>query len=593
MFIISSLLKHKLSCHFALLILTLFCSSNSLACAVAEPESADNWLIDDTVLISPEPNVQISVLTVRPRNQSEPLPIALNFTIYAEENRMLDIDQATEAAKQGYIGVIAYSRGKHLSKSEKRPYETEVNDVNAVIDWLARQPWGNGSIGMYGGSYEGFTQWAATKKLHPALKTIVPYVAAIPGLGLPMENNVFLNANYGWAFHVTNNQYKDNRIYEQRQRWNDINQAWYKSGQSYRSLDSFDERPNPFFQKWLRHPSYDSYWQAMVPYKSDYANIDIPILSITGYYDDAQVSALHYFNEHYRFNPDANHYLIIGPYDHFTAQTGAKDTLRGITIEPVAKIDVKKITFEWFDYILKNGKRPAIIKDKINYQPIGHNKWMHASSMAAFNSTKQTFYLSSQQENNIAVLSRVQPTEQSALKQQFDMRDRGTQNQYYPWPIESKNIDIGDGILFLSEPFESQMELSGQWSALLKVKTNKQDFDISLVLYEQMADGRFFNLGYYLGRASYADNMSKRNLLVPEQINSVSVARTKMISKVLQKGSRIGLLVAVNKNNFAQINYGTGKDVSAETIEDANEALIIEWLNTSRVRVPLTEFKEH
>jgi hypothetical protein len=32
--------------------------------------------------------------------------------------------------------------------------------------------------------------------INPALKTIVPYVAAIPGLGVPMENNVFINANY-------------------------------------------------------------------------------------------------------------------------------------------------------------------------------------------------------------------------------------------------------------------------------------------------------------------------------------------------------------------------------------------------------------
>lgn len=71
------------------------------------------------------------------------------------------------------------------------PYEYETKDVNAVIDWIIQQSWSNGRVGMYGGSYSGFAQWAAAKYLHPALKTIVPYVAAIPGLGLPMENNVF------------------------------------------------------------------------------------------------------------------------------------------------------------------------------------------------------------------------------------------------------------------------------------------------------------------------------------------------------------------------------------------------------------------
>ena len=40
----------------------------------------------------------------------------------------------------------------------------------------------------------------------------MPYVAAIPGYGLPMANNVFLNANYGWVFiqPITNT---DNQTY--------------------------------------------------------------------------------------------------------------------------------------------------------------------------------------------------------------------------------------------------------------------------------------------------------------------------------------------------------------------------------------------
>ena len=43
----------------------------------------------------------------------------------------------------------------------------------------------------------------------------------------------------------------------------------------------------------------------------------------------------------------------------------------------------------------------------------------------------------------------------------------------------------------------------------------------------------------------------------------------KLISKKLQKGSRIVIVVNVNKNNNAQINYGTGKDVNIERIKDA------------------------
>ena len=42
------------------------------------------------------------------------------------------------------------------------PYEHDGDDARAVIDWISRQPWSDGRVGMYGGSYNGFTQWAAT-----------------------------------------------------------------------------------------------------------------------------------------------------------------------------------------------------------------------------------------------------------------------------------------------------------------------------------------------------------------------------------------------------------------------------------------------
>ena len=55
-----------------------------------------------------------------------------------------------------------------------RPFEHDGADAAAVIDWIARQPWSDGRVGMYGGSYNSFAQWAATKHRPPALKAIAP-----------------------------------------------------------------------------------------------------------------------------------------------------------------------------------------------------------------------------------------------------------------------------------------------------------------------------------------------------------------------------------------------------------------------------------
>jgi putative CocE/NonD family hydrolase len=349
-----------------LLACNLFC-----VCAIAQPGDISRYIIEDSILIKTKDGAALSALVVRQRNITSPQAAALFFTIYA--NRDKSLYEAIQSAAHGYVGIVADARGKRLSSDPIAPYEMEVKDVNEVIDWICKQPWSNGKVGMYGGSYSGFAQWAAAKNIHSALKTIVPYVAAIPGLGLPMENNVFLNANYGWAFYVTNNRYLDHETYNQRERWRTMQHRWYTSGAPYRSIDSIDGTPNKWLQRWLQHPAYDAYWQQMVPYKNDYAKINIPVLTITGYYDDGQISALHYLKEHYKYNKSADHYLIIGPYDHIGAQRGGVPVLRDYAVDSVALIDTREITYQWLDHILKNGKKPELLKGRINYQVMGAN----------------------------------------------------------------------------------------------------------------------------------------------------------------------------------------------------------------------------
>ncbi len=96
------------------------------------------------------------------------------------------------------------------------------------------------------------------------------------------------------------------------------------------------------FQEWISHPSYDAYWQNMIPYKDEFSHINIPILSTTGYYDDGQRGAMYYYLEHLKYNPKAEHYLLIGPYDHWGAQFASNPNLRGYQIDDVAQINIKK-----------------------------------------------------------------------------------------------------------------------------------------------------------------------------------------------------------------------------------------------------------
>ncbi len=455
------------------------------------------YVIEDSVLIKTKEGITLSAIVVRKKNINLPLPTALVFTIYTEfENNVM---LAKQAAAHGFVGVVADSRGKRLSPDKIVPYEHDAKDANAVIDWISKQSWSNGKVGMFGGSYLGFTQWAATKYMHPALKTIVPYVAAMPGQGLPMENNISLNANYNWPFYVSNTKYLDDITYYD-QHWNELPNKWYRSGTSYRQYDSVSGIPNLFFQRWLKHPAYDKYWQNMVPYKSEFSKINIPILSITGYYDDGQISAIHYLKEHYKYNKNANHYLIIGPYDHVGAQRGGTAVLRDYTVDSIALINTPEITYEWLDYILRDGKKPELLKDKINYELMGANTWKHAPTLEKMNNDVLTFYLSDTKVGQYFQLSLQKPTEKKYIQQTVDFTDRNVthNNGYYPYPIVKNELDTTNGLFFISEPFNQTMSINGTFLGELKASINKKDMDIGITLYEVLPTNQFFHLSYYL-----------------------------------------------------------------------------------------------
>ncbi len=90
-----------------------------------------------------------------------------------------------------------------------------------------------------------------------------------------------------------------------------------------------------------------------------------------------------------------------------------------------------------------------------------------------------------------------------------------------------------------------------------------------------------------MGRASYAKDKSNRQLLTPGKKEIIPVNNTPFISKKIGKGSRLLLKVGIKKNPNWQVNYGTGKDVSTETIKDAAIPMEIKWYNDSYVELPL------
>jgi putative CocE/NonD family hydrolase len=556
------------------------------AAAQQAPDSDDSrYQIRDDVLIRTHDGATLSATVIRRKDETRPLPALLTLDIYTDPAGFRA--RGKDAADHGYVAVSADTRGKRLSSDPIEPYEHEAADVNEVIDWIAHQPWSDGRVGMRGGSYSGFTAWAATKHLHPALKTLAVSAAGIPGQGLPMVNNIFLSANYAWAFYVADNRFLDEKTYNDSERWSKLPDKWFASGRPYREIDAIDGTPNPWLHRWLAHPAYDGYWQSMVPYGEDFARVSIPVLTVTGYYDDGQVSALEYLKEHYRYHPKAEHYLVIGPYDHFGTHRSQKQrVLRGYAIDPVAQFGTPALFYEWMNYVLRGGPKPAMLKDRINYQVMGANEWRHVASLADMSPKAVKLYFSASRDKHRYRLSSVRPAA-GDITQQVDLRDRSLQrnNHYYPDPIIEKKLDGITELQFVSGPLDAPKVVSGAFSGILDVTINKKDFDAGVTVFEELPDGELVHLGYWIGRASFTSDRSVRKLLTPGEAVKIPF-ETSVVSRRIGSGSRLLVLLDVNVNSIAQVNYGTGKDVSEESIADADGPLVVRWHSDSYVTVP-------
>jgi putative CocE/NonD family hydrolase len=541
------------------------------------------YAVDNQILIKTPDGASIAAVLVRPQSLSKPLPTLLEFTIYESRN------YAKECAAHGYVGVVAYTRGTHGSPHHVVPYQRDGDDARAVINWIAKQPWSDGRVGMYGDAYSGFTPWAAAKRLPPALKAIATSAATAPGIDIPMGGNIFQNSAYRWSSYVTNTKPSDENTYYDDALWRALDQKWYISGSRYRDLGRLHGKPNPIFIRWLNHPSYDRYWQEMVPYREQFAHINIPVLTMTGYYSGSEPGALYYFTQHHRYNPHADHTLLIGPYDDAVMQRGPMAMLQGYQVDSAALVDLHELRFQWFDHVFKGGTMPPLLKNRVNYEVMGANEWHHAASLDAMAKGSLKFYLDATVAGDGYRLTQRRNAKAAFIRQTVNLADRTDAGWTPSIDLISTSLAVRNSVMFVSEPLTKPTEFNGLFSGRLDFTVNKMDMDLHVILYERLAGGDYIRLFSPTDeiRASYARDRVHRHLLKAGERQELAFTSERMTSRRLQQGSRLVMVLGINKRPDREINYGTGNDVSEESIADGKIPIKIRWHNDSYIEIPI------
>jgi uncharacterized protein len=548
-------------------------------------ENRSRYLAETDVRIPVRAGV-IHANLVRPGSANGALPTLLRFTLDPAE------DDARRSAVKGYVGVTAYVRGRTPDGNGAAwPFVRDGEDAAAVIDWIARQPWSDGRVGMLGDGYSGYAAWAAARRKPPALKAIATIAPMAPGIDFPMAGQIYRNAMVRWAQeHATAEPLRADADADPDAIWQALDALWYRGDRPYWDVDRvLLGKRSRLIRTWLTHPSHDRYWQKFLPTPEQYAQIDIPVLGIAGYYG-AEAGALYFYREHRRNRPQADTTLLLGPYDANSIRLGTAATLRGYTLDPVARVDLPELRYQWLDHILKGADKPSLLQDRVNYEVMGADQWRHAPALDSSERARLRLYLDTGERDDPHRLSPSPSEGGGSARLSVDLADR--RDVRIPWPdaLRLKQLPTRNSISFVSDPLSKDTEIDGSLRGMFDITPSRQDVDFSVSLYEQTANGEYQLLFEpYDFRASYAGHRVHRRLLRAGERQLLAFTAERVTACKLAAGSRIVLLIGLNKRPDRQINYGSGKDVNSETIADARWPVRVRWHERSYVEIQTRE----
>ena len=488
-------------------------------------------------------------------------------------------------AAAGFVLVVLDTRGRGDAPGEAEPFEHEATDTYDAIEWAAAQPFSDGQVAMTGSSYGGFAQWAAAKGKPPHLKAIEPSAAVFPGWDFPMWRNVGYPYMASWTAY-TYGHISNAELFGDQAFWSRNYEEALRGDVPFSQLDSYVGFPSKVFQTWAAHPSYDAYWAGLNPTSAEFAGIDLPILSVTGLFDGAQMGALEYYKRHMAAASPAaraKHYLVIGPFDHSGTRFPAA-SVGGVAIAPAGVIDMTALDLAYYDWTLRGGPRPAFLKDHVAYWVMGADEWRYAPSLDATGASPVVQHLAAT-SGQATAFGKPGPLQTRApapgtAAYRYDPKDLSKTDRqglfrgaYLTNDAFVRRID-GNGLIYETEPYAKGVEIIGKPRLSLWAAVDAPDTDIKAELYEVKKDGSSLWLSTDRIRARYRNSPSEPSLLKPGKVELYDFNQFIWTARRLAPGSRIRLVISAPDAIQTQRNGDTGGAVAEEKLSESRATVV-------------------
>ncbi|MET0535343.1 MAG: CocE/NonD family hydrolase [Steroidobacter sp.] len=525
--------------------------------------------------------VKLNATVYTPKQQKTPAPCIFTLTPYISQSYH---DRGIYFAAHGYPFLTVDVRGRGNSEGEFRPLIQEARDGHDVVEWLAQQPYCNGKVTMWGGSYAGYNQWATAKEFPPHLTTIVPVASPYAGADFPMRANISSTYLMQWLTFTSGHASQD-RIFADDAFWRAVNGAWFESGAPYKQLDTLLGNPSRTFQEWLAHPQVDDYWDSYNPTADQYAKLSLPILTITGSYDGDQPGALEHYRNHIKnATPEgrARHFLVIGPWDHAGTRT-PQAQFGGLTFGQASLVDLPQLHLDWYAWTLQGGPQPKFLQKRVAYYVMDADRWRYADTLEAVTAESRSYFLDSIGNATDALASGSLGSAQPKGKPDqyiYDPRDVSiatVERTVDPASLTDQRMvhaQRGKALVYHSAPFERDTEISGFFKLSAWLAIDQPDTDFAVSVYEIRPDASSVLLSTDQQRARYREGLRQSKLVTTREPLKYDFGGFMFTSRMIRKGSRLRLVIGPMNSMSSQKNYNSGGDVSSESMRDARTVTV-------------------
>ncbi len=476
-------------------------------------------------------------------------PVILIRTPYGRAASLLN---AGFWSRRGYVVVSQDVRGKGDSDGDFEPLDNEVADGKDTLDWIVKQPWCDGNIGMIGGSYLGYVQWAAAVTKHPALKCIIPQVSPPDPLhNLPVENGAIMLAGNVWWYRVVGPKASDvTSIFDK------IHGSGFLATPITRVDDQVLGKNIPGFDRFIQKVAARDWTRTFS--QSQIAGVRIPVLHVSGCWDGDGIGTWLNWQALRPANP--NQYLVFGPWDHFF---NTKSKFADNEYGSGAVLDLDTIYLRFFDTFLKHKNAKINVVPRAKVFVTGENKWHEATDWPPAGSKSTTYYLAGGQAAGPKSKGALSLTGGSGSDQydydpnhpHYTGTDFGiTDQQTTRFPLAKFPKDT---LLYFSPKLAQDTTFTGPIEAKLFVSTSGRDATFAMQIYDQDERGQLQMVGIGgVARTTFSNGSYRA--LKPNQVVPITIEHW-LFAHRFAKGHR--LVATIQSDMFPRFarNPGTGE----------------------------------